>query len=153
MTVVSFRKVKEPFGWLGNMSPHPVGYAPTAEHLFQCLRFDPKNGMSVILDILKQKSPMAAKMVAKRYLDYAIIKPRSPEDVDNMRKVVGLKIASHPSIAADLALIPKDAQIIEDSTNRPNESGLFWGAALQNGEWVGNNQLGKIWMEYRQLLP
>ena len=26
----------------------------------------------------------------------------------------------------------------------------FWGAYLDNGVWIGDNMLGKIWMEYRE---
>ena len=40
MNDIAFRKVKEDFGWLGNMSPHIVKYNDewyrTAEALFQC---------------------------------------------------------------------------------------------------------------------
>ena len=58
--------------------------------------------------------------------------------------------------------------IIEDVTSRPNESGLFWGAAQVDDDvaiamerinmtvvredgknWYGQNVLGKIWMKIR----
>ncbi|MEI8285023.1 MAG: NADAR family protein, partial [bacterium] len=43
-TVLSFRKVDEPLGWLSNMSPHPIRVDtiryPTCEHFFQCMRFE-----------------------------------------------------------------------------------------------------------------
>jgi len=77
--MIAFKKVKDPYGWLGNMSPHPIGEFRTAEHLFQATRF-------------------------------------------------------------------------KDCTNRQNESGLFWGAALKDGVWVGENQLGKFWMYLRDVV-
>lgn len=43
MNVITFTKVALPYGWLGNMSPHPIVVAgktwKTAESLFQALRF------------------------------------------------------------------------------------------------------------------
>lgn len=43
MNVIAFTKVSLPFGWMSNMSPHPIVHHscewPTAEHLFQALRF------------------------------------------------------------------------------------------------------------------
>jgi predicted NAD-dependent protein-ADP-ribosyltransferase YbiA (DUF1768 family) len=43
MPDVIIRGVEEEYGWLGNMSPHPVKYEGkwwlTAEALFQALRF------------------------------------------------------------------------------------------------------------------
>jgi hypothetical protein len=42
--VIAFTKVRLPFGWLGNMNPFPLAHDgkvwPTAEHLFQALRFE-----------------------------------------------------------------------------------------------------------------
>src|SRR5262245_54934742 len=102
---VLIRRVRDPFGCLGNMSPHPVEWQgftyPTAEHLFQCSRFvgrvrrwpgldavelaerhsvDPSEiaaptssrGVDLgyvraVLAVRGVRSPMAAKMLAKRY--------------------------------------------------------------------------------------
>ena len=66
--IVSFTKVSLPFGWLGNMSPYPVQYNgvmwKTTEHLFQALRF--KENSPIRDEICMQKSPMGAKMCAKK---------------------------------------------------------------------------------------
>lgn len=44
---VTFNKVQEDYGWLGNMSPYPVRYDDawfaTAEHVFQYMRFEGMN--------------------------------------------------------------------------------------------------------------
>ena len=31
-------------------------------------------------------------------------------------------------------------------------SGTFWGAVLKDGEWMGENLLGKLWMKLREEL-
>ena len=148
-TAISFTKVKLPYGWLGNMSPYPItfqGYVwDTAEALFQAMRFDDEG---VRDEIWRQNSPMAAKMIAKKHRDNMVIEPRSEQDVENMGLVLMLKIEQHAEIRRML-LETGDAEIIEDCTRRASESGLFWGAKLEGGEWKGENKLGKLWRELR----
>lgn len=150
--IVAFRKTKEPYGWLGNMSAHPVVHNglvwKTTEALFQALRFsDP----IIREEIRKQTSPMGAKMFAKARLNLMTVKPQSAEDLDNMRLVIRLKIEQHLQLRSDL-LATGDAIIIENCTSRQHGSGLFWGAALIECEWKGENVLGKLWMELRNSL-
>jgi len=147
---IAFTKVVLPYGWLGNMAPfsvkHETGTYKTAEHLFQCLRLPLDHpGRQEIKD---QKSPMAAKMVSKKYVEDFIVVPCSEEDVQNMLMVLRAKLKTNPH----LAMLLKDsgnATIIEDCTKRQHGSGLFWGAARINGEWKGENVLGKLWMMIR----
>ena len=145
---VLIKKVREAHGWLGNMSPHPIEvgehYFLTAEALFQCLRFDDPE---IIEEISSQTSPMAAKMKAKKHKVEMVVEPMSDEDVDNMRLCLRLKLKQNP--LRDQLLETGDEQIIEDCTKRPNGSGKFWGMAFKDGEWVGENTLGKLWMELR----
>jgi len=142
-------KVRETHGWLGNMSPHSIEVGErlflTSEALFQCLRFD---DAEIIEEIAAQSSPMAAKMKAKKHKAEMIVEPMNDEDVDNMRLCLSLKLKQNPELLDEL-LATGDEPIIEDCTKRPNRSGLFWGMALKNGEWVGENTLGKLWMELR----
>lgn len=151
--VIAFRKVSGPYGWMSNMSPHALGEFKTAEHLFQCSRFP--DGHKAIEEIKKCPSPMGAKMVAKKYLDEMVIQPRSLQDLDNMRLILACKLASHPHLEHELAGTEHQI-IIEDVTARPNESGLFWGAALKKDAtgsyWVGENRLGRLWMDIRKRL-
>lgn len=140
--MICFRKVREEYGWLSNMSPHPVGVWRTAEALFQAMRF---KDQAIITEIHSQKSPMAAKLVAKKHLDKMVVTPRSPEDLDNMRHILRAKLMCNQQLIKAL-LETGDQEIVEDVTNRPNESGLFWGKIL-NGP--GENTLGKLWMELR----
>ena len=159
MAEVAFRKVAEPYGWLQNMAPFPILYDGheyyTSEHLFQVLRVDP--AAEDIRELIRaEKSPMAAKMMAKKHVDRRKVVPQSEEDVRLMAKVLRLKIRSHPELLLWLLDTGEDT-LIEDSTKRRNESGLFWGAAKQaDGTWTGHNILGRLWMalrkQYRDLL-
>ncbi len=149
---VLIRKVKEPYGWLGNMSPHAIEigdhYFLTSEALFQCLRFDDPE---IIEEICSQTSPMAAKMKAKKHKSEMVVEPMSEEDMDNMRLCLRLKLKQNPELLEQL-LETGDEPIIEDCSKRRSRSGLFWGMAFKDGEWVGENVLGKLWMELRSQL-
>jgi predicted NAD-dependent protein-ADP-ribosyltransferase YbiA (DUF1768 family) len=144
---VVIRKVREPYGWLGNMSPHPVGLWRTAEHAFQALRFaDTSDVRKLIMDAPR---PMAAKMIAKAHVAEMIVQPRSEQDLANMRRVLGLKLDQHPLLMEALRATG-NRHIVEDCTARANDAGLFWGAALHaDGTWHGTNMLGVLWMELR----
>lgn len=150
--MILIRKVKDEFGWLGNMSPYPVKHNGmtyrTTEALFQALRFDDEEIKEAIRE---QKSPMAAKMKAKKNKDRMVVVPLSGEDLEIMRLVLRLKLLQHPILRDDL-LATADEEIVEDCTKRSSGSGLFWGAALRNGEWIGENWLGLLWMELRNEL-
>lgn len=144
---VVIRKVRDPYGWLGNMSPHPVGLWRTAEHAFQALRF--ADTADVRRRIMDASSPMTAKKIAKEHAYEMIVQPRSEQDVANMRRILRLKLEHHPLLLEALRATG-DRRIVEDCTARPSDSGLFWGAALQaDGAWHGTNMLGALWMELR----
>lgn len=152
MDDVVIRRVADPYGWLGNMSPHPVWYEGkryrTAEALFQALRFE---SPTIRREIRQLRSPMAAKMRARRYAAEMAARPRSPCDVENMRLVLRLKLERHPKLAAAL-LATAGARIVEDCSRRNSESGRFWGAKWTGEVWDGTNTLGTLWMELRDAL-
>jgi predicted NAD-dependent protein-ADP-ribosyltransferase YbiA (DUF1768 family) len=68
-----------------------------------------------------------------------------------MELVLWLKLEQHPDLEEKL-LGTGESQIVEDCSRRPHGSGLFWGAALQDVRWVGENRLGKLWMKLREEL-
>ncbi len=128
------------------MSPHPVTYNDrlwkTTEALFQALRFRDRD----IRELIRaQASPFTAKLKAKAEKAKMIIEPGSVKDVDNMRLVLKLKIDQHPKLKDEL-LQTGTATIIEDCSKRRSS---IWGAQLKDGKWVGDNLLGKLWMELR----
>ncbi len=149
--VISFTKTVLPYGWLGNMSPYPIHFDDkiwrTSEALFQSLRF---NDEDIKEAIRAEKSPMGAKFVMKANAEHMIIEPRSAKDLRNMRMCINLKLIQHSSLIP-LLLATGKSTIIEDVTRRgPSESNLFWGAMLVDDKWVGENNLGKVWMEIRE---
>ena len=152
--VIAFTGVRKPFGWCSNMSPHPIvvdgAVWKTAEALFQALRF---NDHAIQEEIRRERSPMSAKWIAnaalKAHKEAVVVVPRSEDDIDNMRIVLAFKFRQHADIRRELRATG-DAIIVEDTTRRANESGLYWGARqLADGTWEGNNQLGKLLMELR----
>jgi len=159
--VIAFTSVRAPYGWLGNMSPYPLtvealgtcllpGTWRTSEALFQATRFD---DASIHEEIRTCKSPMQVKMIAKQHAARMIVVPRGPQDLSCMEQVLRLKLAQHPDLRRQLGKLPTDALIVENVTTRGvTESNVFWGAALINGEWVGENRLGRLWMDLRHAL-
>lgn len=149
---ISFTKVKLPYGWLGNMAAFPVAYKDqewrTTEALFQALRFnDPE-----IQELIRlERSPMGAKMKAKANADKMVVRPMSEQDLANMELMLQLKVEQHPQLVTQL-LETGDEVLIEDVTSRGTGRHLFWGMALKNGEWVGQNKLGNLWMDLRDKL-
>lgn len=148
--VIGFTKVALPYGWLGNMSPFPIEYDGktwrTSEALFQALRFDDDSIREIIRE---QKSPMAAKMMAKKYRENMVIEPLSDIDLLNMEMCISLKLIYHPDLVKELGST-NGSIIIEDVSSRgPRGSNLYWGALKSNNEWIGENKLGKIWMKIR----
>lgn len=151
---IAFKKVSQPYGWLGNMAPYAVIYEEieykTTEALFQALRF--KGFPEIQEKIRAEKSPMSAKMVAKSHIDlipdYDFCKG---QDIEHMKLCLKLKVAQHPELV-EMLLATNNKKLIEDCSSRPHGSGLKWGAALQGGKWVGENILGVLWEELREEL-
>jgi hypothetical protein len=149
-TVLTIRKVDEPNGWMGNMCSLPVRVEglryPTTEHLFQCMRFEDEE---IRREIRESKSPMSSKMVMKKHKEKMVIVPRSELDLDLMRSVLRIKLEYYPKLREELMKQDSDSLIIEDCTKRSGVSSKFWGMKLVDGEWVGENWLGRLWMELR----
>lgn len=152
---ISFTKIDLPHGWLGNMSRHPLRVPrapggtlyPTAEHYFQCERFNDPTIRQAILD---KSSPMSCKMIAKKHREHMTIKQYSLEDLDLMRRTIRFKLENHHPILRDqLLALPEDGIIIEDATARRGVSAGFWGMRLAGDTWTGQNWLGRLWMELR----
>lgn len=166
MTIIAFTKVSMPYGWLGNMSPHPVRFGVeygfpypatilegssfrTAEAAFQVSRLPLDHPARET--IMAAKSPFAAKLAVKPFRKDFVIEPCSEDDVYNMRLVLMAKLACNPELVRELRATG-DATIVEDCTKRPGANGLFWGAASINGGWKGKNMLGLLWMDIRKEL-
>ena len=150
---ITITKVKEESGWLSCMSAYPVTYKgtqyKTCEALFQALRFT--NYPEIQKDILECKSPMAAKMIARKnraLLNRGVKWDEDPSDIPLMKECLKLKLEQHPELK-DKLIATGDRTIIEDCTTHDRESARFWGAVKKDGEWVGDNEFGKLWMQIR----
>lgn len=150
---IAFTKVALPYGWMQNMSAHPVIFKGhdfrTTEHLFQAMRFPFESEW--FLELKEIKSPMAAKFYAKKHKEHMLVKERADQDIENMNDCLALKLMLHPDLVHAL-IETGERQLIEDVTKRPHGSGKFWGAAREGDSWVGYNVLGTMWMTHRDRL-
>ena len=105
-------------------------------------------------EILNCPSPMGAKMIARR--DRALLNRTGIWDYDDsdrelMKQCLRLKLEQHPDLQQKL-IETCDAVIIEDCTTHDREAARIWGAVRVDGNWVGQNILGQLWMELRSEL-
>ena len=144
----AFKKTGEKWGDFSNMAGgYPViinGISiPSVEALYQACRF-PLNS-EIQEKIIKQNSPMTAKMVGKPH------RQETREDWDIVRVllmkwVLRVKLAQHWDRFSAKLLESGDMPIVELS-NRDN----FWGAIqLDEDIYCGVNALGRLLMELRQ---
>jgi len=146
--VITFSRTNEGFGELSNMSSKFPLFVndiiiPSSEALYQAMRYSlfPKAQN----EIIKQASPMTAKMISKKYLPYS----RQDWDLIKlkvMRWVMEIKLSQHWN---------KLAPILERTSNRPivelSYKDQFWGAVNKgNGQLIGINALGRLWMDLRE---
>lgn len=153
--VIFFTAVREPFGWLGNMSPYPLTYKGldfrTSEHLFQWLRFDEYPHVQEL--IRNEKAPMGSKMrarVNRDLLQHGEHWDEHFKDFDRMRLCLQLKVEHHPNLL-EMLRDTGDMILIENCSNKDRESARFWGAVYneETNAWEGANVLGELWMELR----
>lgn len=147
---IVFSGVSAPWGFLGNMAPFPVFYEGlmwrTSEALFQALRFEDEE---IRRTIQAQKSPMAAKMKARKFATSMTIAPMGERDIENMKQVLKLKFDTHEAIRNKL-LATQCFPIIEDIGARHRERDFFWGMKKKEHSWEGKNTMGKLLMELRE---
>lgn len=166
MNVVKIGKSKEEWGWMGNMGKCELVYKEkrwkSSEGVFISMRFKDEE----LIEMLRMEDDggMRVKMISKKYKDRMVIERCSEEDVKNMRKVLRLKIESYDWMREEL-MGSGERFIYEDVSNRKSGgNNLFWGGYFENGiemingklcgmgEFVGENMLGKLWMELRDEL-
>ena len=141
-----FRFVRDTYGPLSNMAPgYPVFAGDvlcrSTEHLYQALRFPEHPDIQKA--VLGAETPIAAKQTAYKYLSQT----RSDWDTVKVKIMYGsclLKYIQHQDVLHPLLRGTGEEDIIEHSVRDD-----FWGAKPINGEWVGRNILGRIWMRIR----
>lgn len=92
---------------------------------------------------------MGAKMKAKKFKNEMIIEPMSERYIENMKMVVRLKFDQHEALRSKLKITGNHV-LIENIGNRDGARHLFWGMKKVNGEWIGQNNMGKILMDLRE---
>lgn len=145
-----FRKTKELYGGLSNMAsgfPLKVNGVQilTSEAIYQACRFP--HLPDVQEKIIKEKSPMSAKMVGKPF------RSNSRTDWDDtrikiMRWCLRVKLAQNFIEFGKLLESTFDKPIVEDSSKDD-----FWGAIRDKQDediLKGTNALGRLLMELRQ---
>lgn len=152
MNDIEIGKVNDEGGCWSNMAAYPIEHEGkrwlTSEALFQAMRFEDEEIRELIRS---QKSPFSAKMKAKKNKAAMVVVPMSDEDLDNMMLCLELKIEQHPELR-EMLIETGDAYMVENCTKRQTASGKFWGAALRDGYWEGQNWLGRLWMKLRSEL-
>lgn len=136
-----------------NMAPYPIQYQGkkwlTSEALFQSMRFVDN---TIIEEIRNQTNPMRAKMTSKKFRAHYIVIPMSEQDIENMRTCLKLKFTQHADLKSRL-INTNGHRIIEDIGTRRSTRDKFWGCyRINETEWVGDNMMGKLLMEMRDIL-
>lgn len=139
------RFFSSPFDPLNNWSAHQVRIwdklFPTAEHAYQYRKFDLTDD-AVASKIFNSPSPWAAYKLATQY------KAQVRDDWEElkfniMHEILTNKLAQHKDVQEKLQQTGSRT-IIEDS---PWDS--YWGCG---DDGLGENNIGKIWMELRSKL-
>ncbi len=147
--VAGFCKVNDKWGELSNMhSGFPIklaGYElSSSEALYQIMRFTDRFDIQDFL--LQEKRPMAVKFIARAHIektrrDFEAIKTQI------MAWVVHLKFAQHYDVLHPILKSTDGLDIVEISSKD-----RFWGAIYDSYVgFIGLNELGKIYMDLREL--
>ena len=142
-TTIRFYRTDDPYGEFSNLSPHPIvvdGVVwPTSEHFFQAQKFA---GTEHEEAIRHASTPdKAAKMGRDRKRPLRADWEEMRNDV--MQLATYCKFTQHPELR-QLLLDTEDACLVEHTTNDH-----YWG---DGGDGSGQNMLGRILMEIRDLL-
>ncbi len=143
---VAIRKVKEPWGILGNFASTPIIINnvsfKTSEQLFQLMKF---KDAEPVLAVYHANNP---KMTAKHWE-----KSHRREDwgqmiVDAMKYCLVQKYEQNEAFRQELER-SKGKYIVEDQTSFPKKTPDAWDVKLQGDNFVGPNLLGRLLMELR----
>jgi hypothetical protein len=151
--VIGIRKVRDDYGWMGNMGICELMYDgkkyKSCEGIFVILRFNDEE----IKEYLRKEDNggMRVKMLSKKYKNKMVVERCSEKDVENMEEVIRLKMDSYSWIKDELRRLKNrydEVFIYEDVSKRKRGNNLFWGGYFdENGEFVGKNLMGVIWMK------
>lgn len=122
--------------------------------MFLALRFAPDDEEAREA-VSEPRSPMKAKMIAKRFRARQVVAPLSDQDVENIGLCLRLKMDAHGELRRKL-IASGDRLLVEDCSARGRRvNNLFWGANEDcplGYAWEDRNMLGRLWMEERAML-
>ena len=143
---IAIRKVKDPWGILGNFSPTPIiinnVVFKTSELLFQLMKFKDEEP---VIAVYNANNP---KMTTKHWE-----KTHRREDwgkmiVDAMKFCLTQKYEQSEEFRQELER-SEGKYIVEDQTSFPKKTPDTWGVKQQGDDFVGPNLLGRLLMELR----
>ena len=143
---IAVRKVKEPWGILGNFAPTPIIINKvsfkSSEQLFQLMKFKDEEPVKAVY------AAVNPKMTAKHWE-----KTHRREDwgriiVDAMKFCLVQKYEQSEEFRKELER-SKGKFIVEDQTSFPKKTPDTWGVKQQGNNFVGPNLLGRLLMELR----
>lgn len=145
-------RVRDDWGFLSNMSAHPVTFKGikfhTTEHLFQSLRFFDKP--EIVATINKDRNPMTSKLKAREIIKETGYVVNQDDDITFMKICLNIKCKQYPEILKKV-LDTGLCLIVEDVSSRwQKPRAMFWGMRRVDGMWEGENKLGALWMEIRE---
>ena len=139
-------KTKETWGEFSNMAAFPIVINDvtilTSEALYQALKYP--EYPEIQKKIIEKKSPMAAKMVQKPFRNF-IRDDWNDIKIEVMKWCVELKFYQHKETLIQLLNETEEKYIAESS-----RKDTFWGCKIEGGFLIGQNILGKIWMDIRE---
>lgn len=143
---VAIRKVKEPWGILGNFASIPIIIYKvsfkTSEQLFQLMKF---KDAEPVLAVYQANNP---KMTAKHWEKTHRRKDWGQMIVDAMKFCLTQKYEQSEAFRQELER-SKGKYIVEDQTSFPKKTPDTWGVKQQGDNFVGPNLLGRLLMELR----
>ena len=151
--VIGIRKVRDDYGWMGNMGICELMYEGKKYKSLECIFINKRFNDEEIKEYLRKEDNggMRVKMLSKKYKNKMVVERCSEKDVENMEEVVRLKVESYNWIKDELRRLKNrydEVFIYEDVSKRKRGNNLFWGGYFdENGEFVGENLMGMIWMK------
>jgi ribA/ribD-fused uncharacterized protein len=114
---------------------------PTAEHLYQAWKFGDDDALKETIRLAP--SPRDAKRLA--YDCRSLWRPDwEARKVEAMRWVLRLKARDHAAVLVPVLESSEGMMIVE-----PTRRDLFWGGYFKGDALMGQNWLGRLWMEIR----
>jgi ribA/ribD-fused uncharacterized protein len=145
--VCFFNKVREQWGGLSNMTnEYAVNVNGTliknTEALYQAARFP--DYPEIQMEIIRGHSGMSSKMTSKKYRKTHTRADWDEVAVDIMMYCLQLKLYQNYMPIRNILIETGNKDIVEKS-----HKDQMWGAVEKDGLLIGNNILGKLWMNIR----